>query len=228
MLRQTGENIISELSIVSICKTDNVWEVLYRIKRSYIEPQQEIDIVNKKTIIRNSMAVYDDNDNIVEPEGTQVTDFENTITSYSVLESQVLDLAISHSESIGIFNEYVDDTDIIWEEEQLPTGIIIESWVPGEKVAPGFLRKSSDVNYRCILKHTTQLGWEPPITPSLWAVAPTQGGTGYPLWVQPSGAHDAYQMNDIVEHNGDNWKSLVNGNVWEPTTVNSTLWVKIT
>lgn len=38
----------------------------------------------------------------------------------------------------------------------------------------------------------------------------------YPAWVQPSGAHDAYQTGSCVSHNEKKWTSDVDGNVWEP------------
>lgn len=36
-------------------------------------------------------------------------------------------------------------------------------------------------------------------------------------WVQPQGAHDAYSLGAIVEHDGKTWESLVANNVWEPS-----------
>ena len=38
----------------------------------------------------------------------------------------------------------------------------------------------------------------------------------YPEWVQPTGAHDAYNIGDKVTHNGKTWVSDVDNNVWEP------------
>ena len=37
-----------------------------------------------------------------------------------------------------------------------------------------------------------------------------------PDWVQPTGAHDAYQKGDKVRYNGDVYESLIDGNVWSP------------
>lgn len=40
-----------------------------------------------------------------------------------------------------------------------------------------------------------------------------------PVWVQPTGAHDAYQIGDRVHYPGENdpvYESLINGNVWSP------------
>ena len=41
-------------------------------------------------------------------------------------------------------------------------------------------------------------------------------GDTYPEWVQPTGAHDAYNTGDIVMYNGTAYRSLIDGNVWAP------------
>lgn len=38
----------------------------------------------------------------------------------------------------------------------------------------------------------------------------------YPDFVQPTGAHDAYNTGDIVMYNGTAYRSLIDGNVWAP------------
>lgn len=40
--------------------------------------------------------------------------------------------------------------------------------------------------------------------------------TTYPDYVQPTGAHDAYQTGDIVNYNGTLYKSKNDNNVWSP------------
>jgi hypothetical protein len=53
--------------------------------------------------------------------------------------------------------------------------------------------------------------WEPPVG---WREVVTEG---YPAWVQPTGAHDAYRLNDKVTHNGFDWNNTgSDANVWEP------------
>jgi hypothetical protein len=59
--------------------------------------------------------------------------------------------------------------------------------------------------------------WEPGV--ANWretALVPPGLSTGYPAWVQPTGAGDAYQIGERVSHNGKNWESTVSNNVWEP------------
>lgn len=53
--------------------------------------------------------------------------------------------------------------------------------------------------------------WTPPVA---WREVVSQG---YPAWVQPTGAHDAYPLNFIVSHKGQNWRNTGSAaNVWEP------------
>jgi len=52
--------------------------------------------------------------------------------------------------------------------------------------------------------------WTPPVN---WREVPT---TGYPAWVQPTGATDAYPLGARVTHVGKDWESNTPANVWEP------------
>jgi len=60
--------------------------------------------------------------------------------------------------------------------------------------------------------------WEPGV--SGWREY-TMGDT-YPVWLQPTGAHDAYLVDEIVEHDGKVWRNVTPANVWEPGT--GVLW----
>ena len=69
--------------------------------------------------------------------------------------------------------------------------------------------------YKVVQAHTSQADWKPSATPSLYvAIGLTE--EGYAVWSKPSGAHDAYNIGDIVEYNGKLYKSLINGNVYSP------------
>ena len=48
-----------------------------------------------------------------------------------------------------------------------PTGGVME-WVAGEEVAVGDRRTYQGTTYEALQAHTTQAGWEPDATPSLW------------------------------------------------------------
>lgn len=69
--------------------------------------------------------------------------------------------------------------------------------------------------YSVLQAHTSQSDWTPDTAVSLYKkVGFTDSGV--PIWTQPLGATDAYQMGDRVEHNGKIWESDYNANVWEP------------
>ena len=44
-------------------------------------------------------------------------------------------------------------------------------------------------------------------------------------WVQPTGAHDAYALDDTVTRDGRLWRSLIPANVWRPGT--GALWLDL-
>lgn len=67
--------------------------------------------------------------------------------------------------------------------------------------------------YRCVQAHSTQADWTPDQTPALWVIISLEE---FPEWVQPTGAHDAYNTGDKVTHNGVKYVSDVDANVWEP------------
>ena len=69
--------------------------------------------------------------------------------------------------------------------------------------------------YRVVQAHTSQADWPPESTPALYEPLGLDGG-GYPVWSQPSGAHDAYNTGDVVSCSGTLYQSLMDGNVWSP------------
>ena len=69
--------------------------------------------------------------------------------------------------------------------------------------------------YKVVQAHTSQADWTPDATPALY-VAIGLDEQGYPVWSQPTGAHDAYNKGDIVDCEGVLWISEVDGNVWKP------------
>lgn len=69
--------------------------------------------------------------------------------------------------------------------------------------------------YQVLQEHTSAAEWLPDATPSLYkAIGVTE--SGYPEWVQPLGASDAYNTGDIVSYNGELYESTIDGNVWSP------------
>lgn len=74
--------------------------------------------------------------------------------------------------------------------------------------------------YKCLQPHTSQEDWTPDVSVSLW-VEVSDPSVEWPEWVQPAGAHDAYNEGDKVSHNDKHWISNIDGNVWEPNVANT-------
>ena len=69
--------------------------------------------------------------------------------------------------------------------------------------------------YQVLQDHTSAAEWTPDTATSLYkAIGVTS--EGYPEWVQPLGASDAYNTGDIVSYNGALYKSAIDANVWAP------------
>lgn len=95
---------------------------------------------------------------------------------------------------------------------------VFPSWTAGVTVAAGDVVRHDGALWRVVQGHTTQADWPPPAVPALFTrVRDTTPAQPSP-WVQPTGAHDAYQQGDRVTHNGQVWESTVNANVWAPPT----------
>ena len=134
-----------------------------------------------------------------------VVDLEDQVTV-----QEQLDAVIAAIESP------TEGTGLPW-QEQFPLWAINVPYVIGSVVI------YQNTGYECIQAHTSQSTWAPPATPALWkSYVPPSEGPQY--WVQPTGAQDAYALGAQVTHTGNLWTSLVDANVWEPTTANSTLW----
>lgn len=69
--------------------------------------------------------------------------------------------------------------------------------------------------YQVLQDHTSSAEWTPGTATSLYkAIGVTS--SGYPEWVQPLGASDAYNTGDIVSYNGNLYQSTIDANVWAP------------
>jgi len=124
-------------------------------------------------------------------------DLEDTVS----IEAQ-LDITLAEIE------HPTSDTAVPWQEQ-------FDKWAVGVAYIIDDVRIYSDIGYQCIQAHTSQTTWAPPETPSLWTlyVPPSEGPQP---WVQPTGDHDDYDLDETVTHNGHLWTSLVDANVWEP------------
>ena len=107
------------------------------------------------------------------------------------------------------------------DEQAMEVATIYDHWKEGKSYSVGeFVTYGNNAVgdpqlYKVVQAHTSQLDWLPDLTPSLYDAIGLDD-SGYPVWSQPTGAHDAYNTGDIVNYNGTLYKSLVDGNTYSP------------
>lgn len=90
-----------------------------------------------------------------------------------------------------------------------------KAYAVGEYLTFGVNSVSDPQLYKVVQNHTSQADWKPDITQALYDAIGLDAD-GYPVWSQPTGAHDAYNKGDIVNYNGVLYESLIDGNVYSP------------
>ena len=114
-------------------------------------------------------------------------------------------------------------TSILTDEQadQIPQAF--SEWKTGITYSVGQRVRYNNELWRCVQAHTSQEGWEPSATPSLWTRTHQEGEI--PEWTQPLGATDAYSIGDKVKYSDKIWESTVDNNVWEPGVYG---WTEVT
>lgn len=126
-----------------------------------------------------------------------------------------LQIAEQFRKALQMFAASLDD------EKALEVATIYDEWQVGKTYTVGeFVRYGENSAgdpqlYKVVQAHTAQADWTPDNTASLYD-AIGLNAEGYPVWSQPTGAHDAYYKGDIVEYNGTLYVSLIDGNVYSP------------
>lgn len=107
------------------------------------------------------------------------------------------------------------------DEKALEVATIYDLWAVGKAYSPGEFVTYGENGvgdpqlYKVAQAHTAQADWTPDAAASLF-VAVGLDDAGYPVWSQPTGAHDAYNTGDIVDYQGKLYQSLTDGNVYSP------------
>lgn len=107
------------------------------------------------------------------------------------------------------------------DEKAMEVATIYDPWAvgkaytAGEFVTYGQNSVGDPQLYKVVQAHTSQADWTPNATPALY-VAIGLDDAGYPVWSQPTGAHDAYNKGDIVDYKGTLYQSLIDGNTYSP------------
>lgn len=104
------------------------------------------------------------------------------------------------------------------DEDALEAVELFPNWAVGINVKTGARYRYEGQLYRCEQTHTSQSDWTPDMTKNLWTPVAEPGEI--PVWVQPTGAQDAYRLNDKVYYpnKGDSiYICTVDYNIYAPT-----------
>ena len=164
----------------------------------------------------------------VETEDAVLVDYVDTGTyvkaMYEVVkielteEEQLIEQTNKAMEIFNInFNDLLPD---LTDEQALEMPLLFPKWQAGKEYVVGDRVLYLGTLYKVIQAHTSQQGWEPDITPSLFAknliVKDDDGGqVDIPEWEQP-GSTNPYMKGDKVKFEGKIYQSLIDNNVWSP------------
>ena len=128
------------------------------------------------------------------------------------------ELAIKFRKFIELMSENATD------EQALDNILAYPKWEVGKEYEKDFRLRYEDVLYKVLQNHTSQADWTPDKAVSLYVKVSIEE---WPEWVQPQGAHDAYNKGDKVSHNEKHWVSLIDANVYEPSESVPTIWEEV-
>lgn len=126
-----------------------------------------------------------------------------------------MQMAEQFRRALQMFAASLDD------EKALEVATVYDAWVPGKAYAVGeFVTYGTNSVgdpqlYKVVQAHTSQETWLPDATASLYDAIGLDD-QGFPVWSQPTGAHDAYNKGDVVNYNGTLYESLIDGNTYSP------------
>ena len=156
-------------------------------------------------IIKLENNLHDTNDlALAQLEGEDMTEFGDIITYRHDLRVQIAELKARVAEA---------ETEKAEEGSDVPNEH--ENWLDliGHFLPYGKIVCYGDALYKVIIPHTAQADWAPSGAVSLFTKISI---AEYPDWVQPTGAHDAYNKGDKVAYDGKHWVSTADANVWQP------------
>lgn len=118
--------------------------------------------------------------------------------------------------ALQMFAETLDD------ERAMEVATVYDEWRPGRLYKPGKrltygMNGVGDPQLYTVNEpgHTSQSDWPPDKTPALYTPIGLDDA-GYPVWSQPTGAHDAYDKGDVVDYGGTLYESQIDGNATVP------------
>lgn len=163
---------------------------------------------------------------------TQYCEFKEYVDFYTYIGAQydVFDIEFSEAEiqnqeaqkAMEMLNmDFQAQVQTLPDEQALLVPSVFPVFQVGVEYKVGFKLRFNDVLYKVLQDHTSQEGWEPDKTPSLFAkvlVGEVNPDTGEPEildWVQPDSTNP-YMMGDKVLFEGVVYESVMDNNIWSP------------
>jgi hypothetical protein len=115
---------------------------------------------------------------------------------------------------LRILTKNVLESDSVTQQQLSDLATIYPKWRINEYYEANEVFVKDGLLFRVIQTHTSQADWLPETTKSLYTAYRVPGEITE--WVQPTGAHDAYQTGEKVLYNGKTWESLIDNNTWSP------------
>ena len=103
------------------------------------------------------------------------------------------------------------------DEDALEAVELFKAWYSGISYLAGERVRYEGKLYRCEQAHTSQTGWEPPVTPALWTEVAEPGEID--VWKQPTGVQDSYRIGTKVWYPAKNttiYVSTLDYNTYPP------------
>lgn len=120
---------------------------------------------------------------------------------------------MTRAEAIAYRNKIEAAASTMTDETALTAVELFPAWAAGNAYAIDDRAQYNGTLYKCVQAHTGQADWAPDAAPALWVAVSVDA---WPEWVQPSGAHDAYNRGDKVSYNGKRYICTADANVYAP------------
>ena len=120
---------------------------------------------------------------------------------------------MTRSEAIAYRNKIEAAANTMTDETALTAVELFPAWKAGNTYTIGDRVQHKAMLYKCVQSHTSQADWAPSEAQALWKIVSVDE---YPEWVQPTGAHDAYNIGDKVTYNGLRYVCTTSANVYAP------------
>ena len=157
-------------------------------------------------------------DEVEDPYADVIEEQKDTIARQEqVIEEQGVEIEAKDGEIAEKAQLIEDVSEILTDDQAIDVPQVFQEWAAGVSYKAGDRRRYGDKLYKCVQGHVSQEDWTPDATPALWTEVAKPGEI--PVWKQPTGAQDAYNIGDKVHYpdaDGPVYESTIDANVYSP------------